>query len=73
MGVVGYILFVSFVISLVLLAATYDENNDFWLYFAALSIILGSGYLVNWVFSGYGQFVYDPNPINWRRKTDPQY
>ena len=36
MGVVGYILFVAFTISLVLLAASYDESNDFWLYFAAL-------------------------------------
>lgn len=73
MGVVGYILFVAFTISLVLLAASYDESNDFWLYFAALSILLGSGLLVEWVFSGYNQFVYDPNPTNWRRKTDPQY
>ena len=73
MGVVSYLLYASFVISLILLAATYDGSSDFWLFYATSSILFGSGLLVDWMFSGYSSFVYDPNPINWRRKTDPQY
>ncbi len=73
MGVVSYILFLAFVISLILVAATYDGVTDFWLFYATSSILFGSGLLVDWIFSGYNSFVYDPDPINWRRKTDPQY
>jgi hypothetical protein len=35
-------------------------------------IVLGFGYMMDIMFSQDLQFVYDPNPENWRRKTDPQ-
>jgi hypothetical protein len=75
MGVVTQILFIATLISLIGVAATYDPLDTlyFWHFWAVGVIFFGSGYMLDLMFGGYNTFVYDPNPINWRRKTDPQY
>jgi hypothetical protein len=35
-------------------------------------VFLSFGYLIDALFSKDLTFVFDPNPENWRRKTDPQ-
>ncbi len=72
MGAVSMIVFAAFVLSLLGMFATYDplDTTYFWHYWAVLVILFGVGYMVDWMFGGYNAFVYDPNPTNWRRKTN---
>ena len=48
-----------------------DETNT-WISWAVTLIFLLFGYLIDMMFSDDLAFVFDPNPENWRRKTDPQ-
>ncbi len=66
-------LFLAFVLSVVLLFLSYsptDESNT-WAMFAVGVAFTGTGYLIATIFDNQS-FVYDPNPENWRRRTDPR-
>ena len=59
-------------VSVVFMFATFspsDEDN-FWMYWAVSAVLFGSGYLFAIMFGDQKNFVYDPSPENWRRKTN---
>lgn len=58
----------------VLIFLTYSPSDPghFWMYWCTLLVFLVFGYLMDMMFSADMAFVFDPNPDNWRRKTDPR-
>ena len=48
-----------------------DDTAEWITPFVVLLFIF-FGFLMDMLFSDDMSFVYDPNPNNWRRKTDPQ-
>ena len=61
------------VIASILVYASYNPSDDTnaWISPLVLWIFFFFGVLMDFMFSDEMSFVFDPNPNNWRRKTDP--
>ncbi|KAJ1417249.1 hypothetical protein B484DRAFT_365550 [Ochromonadaceae sp. CCMP2298] len=49
-----------------------EDSRSFWIYWFTAFVFVFFGYLIDVIFGAELSFVFDPNPENWRRKTDPQ-
>ena len=71
MGAVSMIVFAAFVLSLLgMFATTIRWTRPISGTIGCASDFVWGCYMVDWMFGGYNAFVYDPNPTNWRRKTN---
>lgn len=62
------------IIAGIMVFLTYSPSDPryFWMYWCTLMVFLIYGYILDMMFSADLAFVFDPNPENWRRKTDPR-
>eukprot|EP00981_Chlorochromonas_danica_P000751 scaffold167_cov168-Ochromonas_danica.AAC.18 len=74
MGVIRDLLFVTMILAGIMVFLTYTPSDSryFWTYWFLVFTFLFFGYLLDKLFCSDLVFVFDPNPENWRRKTDPQ-
>ncbi|TFJ82565.1 hypothetical protein NSK_005991 [Nannochloropsis salina CCMP1776] len=59
-----------FILALLFMFAIFTRKS-IWIYYTVFIIFAGMIFIVDILFQDF-QFVYDPDPNNWRRKTDPQ-
>ncbi|KAM3570603.1 hypothetical protein VYU27_007343 [Nannochloropsis oceanica] len=60
-----------FILALLFMFAIFTRKS-IWIYYTVLIIFAAVLFIVDILFQDF-QFVFDPDPNNWRRKTDPQY
>ena len=56
-------------------ASIMTKNSDvvcLWTAYLTMAFVVFSGFLCDYLFADE-QFVFDPDPNSWRRKTDPQF
>ena len=66
-----YYLFLAVFFSMCAILTKNSEVAGLWIAYVTIAFLFATSFLVDWLFSEE-QFVYDPDPNSWRRKTDPQ-
>ena len=67
-----YYLFFVLIFCVASIMTKNSEVIGLWICYLTMAFIVFSGFLADYLFSDE-QFVFDPDPNSWRRKTDPQF